>query len=434
MNEVVRPIRGFNDILPDESARWRRVEEIASAVLGQAGYGEIRLPVLEQTSLFARSIGTSTDIVEKEMYTFEDRNGALLSLRPEGTAGCVRAGITHGLFNGAQHRLWYRGPMFRHERPQKGRYRQFHQIGAEAFGTPGPEAEAELIALSARLWRRLGIKRINLAVNSLGSFEDRERYREALVSYLQRHAEALDADSKRRLQTNPLRILDSKAERTREVLSHAPRITDFLGHDAGGHLSELRARLEALQIDHTVDPFLVRGLDYYTGTVFEWTTEVLGAQDAVCSGGRYDNLVAHLGGRATPAAGWALGTERLVLLVEAEDRLPSPAAPHAYFIAMGTEAERLAFVLAEQLRDRYCALRLILNFGGGSLKAQLRRADKAGAHLALIIGEAERKAGQVAVKSLVDDGGQDAVAVEALPAELERRLPEIVATVSAATL
>lgn len=433
MSEVVRPVRGFNDILPDESVHWRTVEDVACRILEQAGYGEIRLPLVEQTSLFARSIGTSTDIVEKEMYTFEDRNGALLSLRPEGTAGCVRAGITHGLFDGAPHRLWYRGPMFRHERPQKGRYRQFHQIGAEAFGTPGPEAEAELIALSARLWRRLGITRIGLAVNSLGSFEDRERYRKALVSYLQRHAEALDADSRRRLETNPLRILDSKVERTREVLAQAPRITEFLGAEAGTHFAELRARLEALGIDYVLDPFLVRGLDYYTGPVFEWTTEALGAQDAVCSGGRYDGLVAHLGGRPTPAAGWALGTERLVLLAQTEGRLPAAAPPHAYVIALGAEAERLAFVLAEQLRDRYCALRLIVNFGGGSLKAQLRRADRAGAHLALIVGEDERAAGAVAVKSLVDGDGQHSVAVDALPSELALRFPEIAAPGSGAT-
>lgn len=426
MNEVVRPVRGFNDILPGESARWQMVEDVVSAVLGQAGYHEIRLPVLEQAALFARSIGAGTDIVEKEMYTFADRNGTLLSLRPEGTAGCVRAGITHGLFNGSQHRLWYRGPMFRHERPQQGRYRQFHQIGAELFGISGPEAEAELIALSARMWRSLGISRIDLAINSLGSGRDRERFRQALLAYLQERSEALDEDSRRRLGTNPLRILDSKVEQTRAVLEDAPRITDFLGNEARDHLAELQARLEALRIEYRLDPFLVRGLDYYTGTVFEWTTDALGAQDAVCSGGRYDNLVAQLGGRPTPATGWALGTERLVLLVEAEGGAPPATEPHAYLIAMGADAEREALVLAEQLRDRYRALRLTVNVGGGSLKAQLRRADKAGARLALIIGDTERAGGQVAIKTLTDGGAQERVAVEALPSALARRLPEIV--------
>jgi len=429
VSRSVRAVRGFNDILPEDAARWRLVEAAAERILDGSGYGEIRLPLVESTSLFARSIGASTDIVEKEMYTFEDRSGESLSLRPEGTASCVRAGITHGLFNGSQNRLWYRGPMFRHERPQKGRYRQFHQIGAEAFGVSGPEIEAELIALSARLWRRLGITRIRLAINSLGSFEDRARYREALVDYLRARSGDLDEDSVRRLETNPLRILDSKVEATRAILADAPRIVDCLGPEAAEHFGEVRARLDALGIDYTVDPFLVRGLDYYTGTVFEWTTDALGAQDAVCSGGRYDGLVKELGGRDTPAAGWALGMERLVLLAEAEGRLPQPSPPHAYFIALGDAAERRALVLGEQLRDRYPDIRLIVNAGGGSLKAQLRRADRAGARLALIIGQSELAEASVALKPLDGHGEQHTVPAETLAETLTAPLPDLAGSV-----
>ncbi len=323
MSESIRSVRGFNDVLPEAAARWRRVEAAACEVLEGAGYGEIRLPLVEATTLFARSIGAATDIVEKEMYSFEDRGGDSLSLRPEGTAGCVRAGIAHGLFNGSQQRLWYRGPMFRHERPQMGRYRQFHQIGAEAFGMAGAGVEAELIALGARLWRRLGIGNVTLNVNSLGSFEDRGRYREVLLKYLRSQAAKLDEDSRRRLETNPLRVFDSKVETTRELLLDAPRIGDHLGVEAKAQFEELCAQLAVLDIPYTYDPFLVRGLDYYTGAVFEWTTDALGAQDAICSGGRYDGLVAELGGRPTPAAGWALGMERLVLLAESEGSLPA---------------------------------------------------------------------------------------------------------------
>ncbi len=423
MSGAIRPVRGFNDILPEEAAHWSAIEDAAASVLGGAGYGEIRLPLVETTGLFARSIGASTDIVEKEMYTFDDRNGESLTLRPEGTAGCVRAGITHGLFHGGQQRLWYRGPMFRHERPQKGRYRQFHQIGAEAFGIPGADIEAELIALSARLWRQLGISRISLTVNSLGAFEDRVRYRDALLAYLGEQVERLDADSQRRLHTNPLRILDSKVASTRAVLEDAPRITEFLGREAAAQLQELRERLETLNIDHVVDPFLVRGLDYYTGTVFEWTTDALGAQDAVCSGGRYDGLVEQLGGRATPAAGWALGMERLVLLAESDGRLPPARRPDAYFIAMGTAAERRALALAEGLREKVPGLRLVVNAGGGSLKAQLRRADRGGARLVLILGEEELAAGKVTLKVMADGDGQEAVGEDALAGALARHLP-----------
>ncbi len=409
MSGDVRAIRGFNDILPPASEHWQVVEHIAGDVLGRAGYGEVRLPLVESTSLFARSIGASTDIVEKEMYTFEDRNGDSLSLRPEGTASCVRAGINHGLFNGSQQRLWYRGPMFRHERPQKGRYRQFHQIGAEAFGIAGADIEAELIALSAELWRRLGLERVTLKINSLGSIEDRARYREALVVYLKKHEQDLDEDSRRRLSHNPMRILDSKVEQTRAILRSAPHITDYLDEENSVHFAELCRRLDALGIGYVKDPFLVRGLDYYTGTVFEWVTDALGAQDAVCSGGRYDGLVEQLGGRATPAVGWALGMERLILLAESCGRLPESGAPHAYFVALGLPAECEAMALAQQLRSQVPGLRLILNMGSGSLKAQLRRADKTGAGIALIMGDAELEQRRVTVKFLHEKRDQQAL-------------------------
>lgn len=424
MSDALRAVRGFNDILPPESVHWDFVEQVAAEELGRVGYGEIRLPLVEATSLFARSIGVSTDIVEKEMYSFDDRNGDSLSLRPEGTAGCVRAGINHGLFNGSQQRLWYRGPMFRHERPQKGRYRQFHQIGAEVFGVAGPEAEAELIAVAARLWKRLGLERVQLTLNSLGGAEDRARYREALVEYLKGHEDALDADSNRRLETNPLRILDSKSESTRAILAAAPRITDFLDDAARMHFFGLRRRLDALDIAYDLDPFLVRGLDYYTGTVFEWTTDALGAQDAVCSGGRYDGLVEQLGGRSTPAAGWALGLERLILLADMHGNLPGPSRPHAYFVALGEVAECEAMVLADRLRQTLPALRLTLNAGGGSMKAQLRRADRLDAELALIVGDSELKERKVTLKYLRRDADQETVAMDALADALSRRLAD----------
>ncbi len=415
MSQGIRPIRGFNDILPPVSAAWRWVEDEAAGVLEQAGYGQVRLPLVERTALFARSIGAATDIVEKEMYTFEDRRGDSLSLRPEATAGCVRAGITNGLFDGSQRRLWYRGPMFRHERPQKGRYRQFHQIGAEAFGMTGAGIEAELIALGARLWKRLGLRDVSLKLNTLGNVEDRKRYRALFVDYLRQHEDALDEDSRRRLETNPLRILDSKVATTRVILADAPRITDHLGEDTGAQFEALCARLDALGIGYERDPFLVRGLDYYTGAVFEWVTDALGAQDAVCSGGRYDGLVRELGGRQTPAAGWALGMERLVLLAETQGALPAPPVPDAYLLALGSAPERRAPVVAERLRDALPSLRLVVNADGGSLKAQMRRADKSGARFALILGEAELEAEVVAVKPLDNQGEQKAVKIEALP-------------------
>lgn len=431
MNGDVRAVRGFNDILPPASEHWQIVERIAADVLGRAGYGEIRLPLVESTALFARSIGVSTDIVEKEMYTFEDRNGDSLSLRPEGTASCVRAGINHGLFNGSQQRLWYRGPMFRHERPQKGRYRQFHQIGAEAFGIPGADVEAELIALSAELWRRLGLERMTLKINSLGSPGDRARYREDLVEYLKRHGQDLDEDSRRRLSQNPMRILDSKVEQTRAILEDAPRIADYLDAEHASHFAELCNRLDALGIGYVKDPFLVRGLDYYTGTVFEWVTDALGAQDAVCSGGRYDGLVEQLGGRPTPAVGWALGMERLILLAEACGKLPDAEQPHAYFVALGAAAECKAMSLARGLRSQVPSLRLVLNMGSGSMKAQLRRANRAGAGLALIMGDAEIEQRRVTVKFLQEERDQQLLDLDDLAEFLRSQVAEYKGTAGA---
>lgn len=419
MADQIRAIRGFNDILPQQAKLWQLIETQAMQILHNSGYGEIRLPIVEQTSLFARAIGASTDIVEKEMYTFEDRNGDSLTLRPEGTAGCVRAGITHGLFNGAQHRIWYRGPMFRHERPQKGRYRQFHQIGAEAYGFPGADIEVELIVLGARLWKQLGLSScIGLRLNCLGTGEERVRYREALVGYLQDHVHELDEDSRRRLGSNPMRILDSKDPMTREILQQAPHLDAYLGEGSRRQFSELQTRLDLTGVQYSVDPFLVRGLDYYTGVVFEWTTSRLGAQDAVCSGGRYDGLIRQIGGRDTPAVGWALGMERLVLLMETESSMELEAPSGVYLVALGLEAERRAVVLGNWLRDQLPTLKLIINSGGGSVKTQLRRADREGAAYALILGESELSDNAIVFKPLRDQGAQSRVSQSDLPAKL----------------
>lgn len=417
----VQLVRGFNDILPKETVSWRWLEGRVRHLLEGYGYQEIRLPLLEATELFARSIGASTDIVEKEMYTFDDKGGGSLSLRPEGTAGCVRAGITHGLFHQrAVQRLWYSGPMFRHERPQKGRYRQFHQMGAEAFGIEGPEIETEMLAMLARLWSSLGLQRISLKLNSLGTPASRERFRRDLVDYLGKEHDRLDADSQRRLHTNPLRILDSKDEGTQALLARAPQLSDYLDEESKSHFSELCSRLESLKIPFTVDPHLVRGLDYYTRTVFEWTTDALGAQDAICSGGRYDGLVEQLGGPQSPAIGWALGMERLLLLMEVERQIPQEEGPDVYCVLVGQVAERAGIRLSERLRDQVPGLRMILNMSQGSFRAQLRRADRSGAQFALIMGENEANAGVAAVKPLRAPAEQIETHWEDLPETLNR--------------
>jgi len=412
MSRQIQAVRGMNDLLPEVVGAWQHVEAAAARVLAAYGYREVRLPLLERTDLFARSIGEVTDIVEKEMYTFEDRNGDSLTLRPEGTAGCVRAGIEHSLFHNQVQRLWYAGAMFRHERPQKGRYRQFHQIGVEAFGFDGPDVDAELMAMCARLWDALALTGLKLEINSLGTAGSRSAYRAELVRYLQGCRARLDEDSQRRLETNPLRILDSKSPEMQEVVSGAPRLCDYLDEASRRHFDDLRAFLDALEIEYVVNERLVRGLDYYTRTVFEWTTDRLGAQGTVCAGGRYDGLVEQLGGRATPAAGFALGMERLVELLEPGDPRADAVAPDAYVAVTGPAMHADGMVLSERLRD--AGLRATLHCGGGSLKSQMKRADRSGARFALILGEAEIEEGFVTVKPLRDERPQLRVARDAI--------------------
>jgi histidyl-tRNA synthetase len=417
MASAIQPIRGMNDILPDATPVWQWVERTARELFQSYGYGELRLPLVERVELFSRSIGEVTDIVEKEMYSFTDRNGDHLSLRPEATASCVRAAISNGLIHNQQQRLWYSGPMFRYERPQKGRYRQFHQLGAEALGFAGPDIDAELILMSARLWRALGLEGLQLEINSLGTTESRAAYRGLLVEYFAAHRDVLDADSVRRLGQNPLRILDSKNPDMQALIGAAPAITDHLDAESSAHFEQLKATLEAAGVGYRVNPRLVRGLDYYSKTVFEWLTDRLGAQAAVCSGGRYDGLVGQLGGRATPAIGWALGMERLVELVE--NNAPRPLLPHAYLVPVGEAAQTAALALAEALRDAVDGLRLVTHCGDGSLKAAMKKADKSGAEVALILGDEELKAGQVLLKPLRGDGEQRPLEQDALRARLQ---------------
>jgi len=418
--DLIQPVRGMNDVLPSQAQAWALVETCARAILDSYGYEQIRTPALERTELFSRSIGAATDIVEKEMYTFTDRNGDSLTLRPEATAGIVRAGLSNGLFHNQQQKLWCSGPMFRHEKPQKARYRQFHQLSVEAIGYAGPEIDAELIAISARLWRALGLEHLILQLNSLGTLESRGRYREALVTYLSRHEAALDADSRRRLGINPLRILDSKNPALAEIIAGAPLLSDYLDPESTEHFEQVKQLLGDIGIEFVLNPRLVRGLDYYSRTVFEWVTDQLGAQGAVCSGGRYDGLIAQLGGRDTPASGWALGFERVVELLEAEDgRVPVPVLD-AYLVTVGERARRRGFAIAEALRSAIPTLRLVLDCAGGGFKAQLKRADRSGARLALIIGEDEVGSGSVSLKPLRTEQPQTTVTVDELIGELRR--------------
>ncbi len=397
----------MNDILPDQTPYWQYLERVWQEILSAWGYREIRLPILEKTELFKRSIGEVTDIVEKEMYTFTDRNGDSLTLRPEGTAGCVRAGIEHGLLYNQVQRLWYQGPMFRHERPQKGRYRQFHQLGVEAFGMAGPDIDAELILLSARILERIGLADTTvLQINSLGSPESRSSYRELLVDYFSGHLDELDEDSRRRLHSNPLRILDSKNPRMQVLVEQAPRLMEHLDSESREHFQRLLAYLDDAGVSYQVNPRLVRGLDYYSKTVFEWVTDQLGAQGTVCAGGRFDSLVGQLGGKPTPAAGFAIGMERLVALLMDVGRQINMTEPQVYMVVVGEAAERQGMLIAGQLRNILPGLRLQLNCGGGSFKSQLKRADKSGAELALILGENELAENRVAVKPLRSGGEQ----------------------------
>ena len=429
MSKSLQAIRGMNDILPEQTPLWRYFETTVAGLLDGYGYRQIRMPIVEFTELFKRSIGEVTDIVEKEMYTFDDRNGDSLTLRPEGTASCVRAVLEHGLSGGGQvQKLWYSGPMFRHERPQKGRYRQFHQIGVEVFNLPGPDIDAELIVLTWRLWGLLGLREcVSLELNSLGSSAARAVYREALVEYLQARYEQLDEDSQRRLKSNPLRVLDSKVPTTQALLVDAPRLAEFLDEESREHFAGLRARLDAAGIPYVINPKLVRGLDYYGKTVFEWVTDQLGAQGTVCAGGRYDGLVEQMGGKPTAGVGFAMGIERLVLLLDTLDKIPAALARQVdvYLVAFGDEAEIAALKLAEQLRDEIAGLRLVVNAGAGSFKSQLKKADKSGAGYALVLGEDELAEQVVGLKPLRDQGQQQKVSWQDLPACLSNLLKQI---------
>lgn len=422
---MINGIRGMNDILPSESGAWRYLEAQLRAVADAYGYVEIRTPILERTELFLRGIGEATDIVEKEMYTFNDRNGDSLTMRPEGTAGTVRAAIEHGLLHNQEQRLWYMGPVFRYERPQKGRYRQFHQFGVEAFGLEGPDIDAEVILMTARLWQNLGLQdHVTLHLNSLGANEARQKYREQLVDYFRAHYQALDEDSRRRLETNPLRILDSKVPEMQEVIAGAPSILDALDTESARHFAELQSILNDAGIEFVVNPRLVRGLDYYNRTVFEWMTDSLGAQGTVCGGGRYDGLVHMLGGKSVPAVGFGLGMERVVLLLEAlslvDEHYLTPV--DAYLIVAGAEPEAHKLVIAEKIRNLCPELRLRLHCGGGGFKRQMKRADKLGARVALIVGEDEWRSGCVSVKFMDGTRPQQTFAYETLP-EILKSIP-----------
>ncbi|KSW23971.1 MULTISPECIES: histidine--tRNA ligase [unclassified Pseudomonas] len=422
MSKSLQAIRGMNDILPDQTPVWRYLENTFAGLLEEYGYSEIRLPIMEFTELFARGIGEGTDVVDKEMYTFLDRNEESLTLRPEGTAGTVRAMLEHGLTGGGQvQKLWYTGPMFRYEKPQKGRYRQFHQIGVEVFNLPGPDIDAELIILTWRLWQKLGMAdAVTLQLNTLGSSEARARYREALVAYLQERFEQLDEDSQRRMTTNPLRILDSKVESTQALLVGAPTLHDYLDEESIAHFEGLKARLDAVGLRYEINQKLVRGLDYYCRTAFEWVTDKLGAQGTVCGGGRYDGLVSQFGGKPTPGVGFAMGVERLVLLLETLGVVPAELKRPAdvYVCAFGEPAELAALGLAEKLRDAVPGIRLLLNAGAGSFKSQFKKADKSGAQFALILGDDELAARVVGFKPLRSEGEQQNIAWEALPEHL----------------
>ena len=412
MADTIRSVRGMNDILPDVTPYWQVVETTLNNVLTSYGYQEIRFPIVEKTALFCRSIGEVTDIVEKEMYSFDDRNGDSLTLRPEGTAGCVRAAMQNGLLNQTQ-RLWYQGPMFRYERPQKGRYRQFHQVGVEAYGFKGPDIDAEMILMTARLWKQLGLTGLTLQINSLGSTEARLAYREKLIAYFDAHQEQLDEDSQRRLQSNPLRILDSKNPEMQALNEGAPKLLDHLDEESKQDFTALCESLDAARLNYEINPRLVRGLDYYGKTVFEWVTDHLGSQGTVCAGGRYDGLVSQLGGKGATAIGFAIGLERLIALLEAMDALPEIETVDAYLVAVGDNAAKQARLLAEQLRDEIPDLTLITHCGGGSFKSQFKHADRSGARWSLILGDDEISQQVIGVKTMAT-GEQETISWDAL--------------------
>lgn len=422
MAKQIQAIRGMNDCLPEQTPHWQYAETTLRQLMRAYGYAEVRMPIMEVTGLFRRAIGEVTDVVEKEMYTFDDRGGDSITLRPEGTAGCVRAGIEQGLLYNQERRLWYMGPMFRYERPQKGRYRQFHQFGVEVFGLNGPDIDAELIMLTARLWKQLGVsEHLVLQLNSLGQPEERAAYRQALVTYLEQHHDQLDEDSQRRLHTNPLRVLDSKNPQVQALLQDAPILSDYFGEATQAHFTGLTDLLTAAGIAFEINPRLVRGLDYYNLTVFEWVTESLGAQGTVCGGGRYDGLVEQLGGQATPAVGFAMGMERLILLLETLELVETaPALADVYLVIMGEQSQAAGLALAEQVRDALPSVRVMSHCGGGSVKKQLKRADKSGAAIALMLGEDEIANGVVTVKYLRGQGEQQTLAVNDMIEQLKK--------------
>src|SRR4051794_17501459 len=416
---TIQAVRGMNDVLPDEAQLWRSFEASVEAWLERYGYRNIRMPLVEHTDLFRRAIGEQTDIVEKEMYSWRDElNDEQLTLRPEGTASCVRAAIEHSLLHEGPKRLWYAGPMFRHERPQKGRYRQFHQYGVEALGYSGPDVDAELIIMCAALWRELGLEGLRLQLNTIGSPQERARYRTDLIAYLEKHVDRLDDDARRRMHTNPLRTLDSKNPLVQEVVAKAPAMTSYLGEASAAHFAGLERLLRAAGVAYTINPRLVRGLDYYNLTVFEWVSEQLGAQGTVCGGGRYDGLFELLGGKPTPAAGFAMGNERLMALLLDGGRLAEPRGPHAYVLYQGEGTAEAAVALAEVLRAE--GLRIVVHAGGGSFKSQMRKADASGAACALIVGEEELSRQEVSLKFLRKEGEQQRLKREQVPDYLRR--------------
>lgn len=425
MSGIVQRVKGMNDILPEAIGTWQLLEREIRDLLTGYGFEEMRTPVVEHTELFKRAIGEHTDVVSKEMYTFQDLGGDFLTLRPEATAGVVRAVISNSMLRGQRWKLWCIGPMFRHEKPQKGRYRQFHQLNVEAIGHAGPDIDAELIAMTARLWKRLGLERVQLQINSLGTPESRRVYREKLVTYFRGHAAKLDADSQRRLEGNPLRILDSKNPDMQEIVAGAPLLTEHLDDESRAHFAAVCASLDDLGIRYSINPRLVRGLDYYTRTVFEWITDALGSQDAVCSGGRYDGLISQLGGEATPAVGFAMGMERVVELLGLANRTPAPSAADVYVVVSGEKAGVQALGITERLRDQLPRRAISLNLGGGNFKAQFRRADRSGAALAVILGDDELARGVAALKPLRLEVGQSECALADLPQQIEARLNEL---------
>ena len=423
MAEKIQALRGMRDILPGESSQWQQLEHQVQSLLSRYGYQEIRLPIVEKTELFLRSIGEQTDIVSKEMYTFADKNGDMLTLRPEGTAGCVRAGLEHGLFYNQIQKLWYKGPMFRHERPQAGRQRQFHQIGVEAFGLTGPDIDAELIAITRRLWQELGIDDVRLEINSLGSSEARAAYRDILVEYFSAHQEQLDEDSQTRLHSNPLRILDSKNPDMKALIEEAPSFADHLDEESAEDFQTLLKYLDNLKIPYQVNPRLVRGLDYYSKTVFEWITDQLGAQGTICAGGRYDGLVSHFAGNPTPAIGFAMGIERILGLLEKAGKSFHEKTADAYLVLAGDSASHHGLILAEQLRSELPDLQLICHLGGGSFKSQFKKADKSQARLALILGDDEMQEKTINIKFLREERPQ----ITVKQADLVENLTELLA-------